>query len=106
MKICWNHRCLFGQTFYNGVEIDWGDGSQLETVAGGGYNRITLTHQYPEPGEYVIRFLPKENNMLSFFGGYNEGSYVFTAGKKKQRGKYEIPVSSQEKLKSGKRFIS
>lgn len=92
----------FGQTFYNGVEIDWGDGSQLETAAGGGYNRITLTHQYPEPGEYVIRFLPKENNMLSFFGGYNEGSYVFTAGKKSKEENMKY-LSAVRKIEIGKK---
>lgn len=71
----------FGQSEDHGVKVDWGDGSEPETAEGWNYTKITLTHRYREPGEYVIRFLPQGENQVSFFGSYNSGSYAFTAGK-------------------------
>ncbi|HHV41478.1 MAG TPA: PKD domain-containing protein, partial [Clostridiaceae bacterium] len=42
----------FSQTVANGVTIDWGDGSQTQTLTGTG-NRNT-THTYATPGTYDI----------------------------------------------------
>ena len=75
----------FGQSEDHGVKVDWGDGSEPETAEGWNYTKITLTHRYREPGEYVIRFLPQGENQVCFFGNYNAGSYTFTAGKSSVR---------------------
>lgn len=45
----------FNQYTLNGVEVDWGDGTPVETF---GVNAVTTTHQYTEIGEYVIRMTP------------------------------------------------
>lgn len=75
-------RVSFGQSDENGVKVDWGDGSEPETVSGrGNYTKITLTHQYQEPREYVLRFLPQGESQICFMGNYNAGAGVFTAGK-------------------------
>ena len=51
---------------YSGT-IDWGDGSSVETFAGG---RKNLSHTYAHPGEYVISV--KSDNLLL---GRNSSSY-------------------------------
>ena len=56
-----------GQTVANGVSIDWGDGSTVETLAGTG-NKNT-THTYAEPGDYVILLMPEDGCTLSFGAG-------------------------------------
>ena len=43
----------WSQTVTNGVGIDWGDGSTIQSVSGTG-NKNT-THTYAKPGDYVIR---------------------------------------------------
>lgn len=43
----------WSQTVANGVSIDWGDGSAIQTFTGTG-NKNT-THTYATPGDYVIR---------------------------------------------------
>ena len=98
----------FGQTFGYGVKVDWGDGSELETVDKGNYTRVTLTHQYQEPGEYVLRFLPDEGNMVSFQGSYSGGSFIFTAGaaSKEENMKYLSAVRRIEAGKKVKQFDS
>lgn len=42
----------FSQTVANGVTIDWGDGSETETLAGTG--NVNTTHQYNAAGDYTI----------------------------------------------------
>lgn len=91
----------FGQSFSNGVKVDWGDGSELETAEGWNYNRITLTHRYQKAGEYVLRFLPQEDNMVTFMGSYSEGSYVFTAGKKSKEENMKY-LSAVRKIEVGR----
>lgn len=41
------------QSVSNGVEIDWGDGSPIETISGTG--EVNTSHTYAQLGEYVIR---------------------------------------------------
>lgn len=42
----------FTQTVANGVTIDWGDGSETETLSGTGF--VNATHTYESIGDYVI----------------------------------------------------
>lgn len=60
-----------GQTVANGVSIDWGDGSTVETLAGTG--NVNTSHTYAEPGDYVISLMPEDGCTLSF--GANSSSY-------------------------------
>ncbi|MDO5765030.1 MAG: leucine-rich repeat domain-containing protein, partial [Elusimicrobiales bacterium] len=53
-----------GQTVANGVSIDWGDGSAVETLAGTG--NVNTSHTYAEPGDYVILLMPEDGCTLSF----------------------------------------
>lgn len=43
----------WSQTVANGVGIDWGDGSDIQTFAGTG--NLNTTHTYAKCGDYVIR---------------------------------------------------
>ena len=43
----------WSQTVNNGVYIDWGDGSDIQSVYGTGSR--SATHTYANPGDYVIR---------------------------------------------------
>ena len=60
-----------GQTVANGVSIDWGDGSAVETLAGTG--NVNTSHTYAEPGDYVISLMPDDGCTLSL--GANSSSY-------------------------------
>ena len=71
-----------GQTVANGVAIDWGDGSTVETLAGTG-NKNT-THTYAKPGDYVISLMPEDECTLSF--GANSSSYC-VMGETENKGK-------------------
>ena len=90
----------FGQSEDHGVKVDWGDGSELETAEGWNYTKITLTHRYREPGEYVIRFLPQGENQVCFFGNYNAGSYLFSSGKSSVRENMKY-LSAVRKIEAG-----
>ena len=60
-----------GQTVANGVSIDWGDRSAIETLAGTG--NVNTSHTYAEPGDYTISLIPQDGCTLSF--GANSSSY-------------------------------
>ena len=60
-----------GQTVANGVSIDWGDGSEAETLAGTG--NVNTSHTYAEPGDYVISLMPEDRCKLSL--GANSYAY-------------------------------
>lgn len=53
----------FYQSVENGVTIDWGDGSALETF--GDSKNANVTHTYKESGEYIITFDVEEG--VSFY---------------------------------------
>ncbi len=55
----------FTQSVENGVSIDWGDGSDLETTTG---NRIS--HTYKDSKKYIISLLPQDDCILQL--GYEE----------------------------------
>lgn len=61
------------QSVSNGVEIDWGDGSEVETIGGTGY--VTTTHAYDTQGEYVIKLRVTSGDL--HFGNNTEAQGVF-----------------------------
>ena len=63
----------FRQTVANGVEVDWGDGSQIETFSGSGSANILPTHQYSSSGNYIIKLNPLNDCILML--GANNSSY-------------------------------
>ena len=52
----------FSQTVANGVTIDWGDGSDTQTLAGTG--NVNTTHQYTAEGDYTITLDPADGCKL------------------------------------------
>ena len=60
----------FSQTAANGVTIDWGDGSETETLAGTG--NVNTTHTYQGVGDYVITLDPADGCTLSLGPGSSE----------------------------------
>lgn len=60
----------FRQSVANGVEVDWGDGSAVETFSGSGSNNILPSHTYSNLGEYVITLNPIKGK-LTLGGTYN-----------------------------------
>ncbi len=52
------------QTVANGVTIDWGDGTEPETLPGTG--AVNTTHTYEQAGDYVISLEPAEGCELGF----------------------------------------
>ena len=59
------------QTIANGVTIDWGDGTEPETLPGTG--TVNTTHTYDQGGNYVISLEPVEGCELGL--GASSGSY-------------------------------
>ena len=63
----------WSQTVANGVEIDWGDGSEPYTVSGTGAK--DTTHTYAAAGDYVITLDAKEGDLsftTNIFGSGND----------------------------------
>jgi len=59
----------FTQSKTNGVTINWGDGSPVET---GSSTTITITHSYTLAGTYIISLLPEDNCTLTIpYSPYN-----------------------------------
>lgn len=58
----------FRQSVANGVEVDWGDGSAIETFSGSGSTVILPTHQYSSVGDYVITLNPLNDCILTLGG--------------------------------------
>lgn len=76
----------FRQSIANGVEVDWGDGSAVETFSGSGTTNILPTHTYSAIGEYVITLKPASNctftlgagsNSYCIMGSYSSATRVF-----------------------------
>lgn len=61
----------FRQSIANGVEVDWGDGSAVETFAGSDSTNILPTHTYKKIGHYVITLNPLNNCVISLGGNSN-----------------------------------
>lgn len=61
----------FQQTIANGVTIDWGDGSDTETLSGTG--NVNTTHRYASIGDYMISLDVAEGCTLGL--GHNSPSY-------------------------------
>ena len=59
------------QTVANGVTIDWGDGSDPETLPGTG--NVNTTHTYQQAGDFVISLDPAEGCTLGL--GHGSRSY-------------------------------
>ncbi len=59
------------QTVSRGVTIDWGDGSELETLEGTG--KVNTTHTYQEGGDFVIALEVAEGCELGL--GHGSSSY-------------------------------
>lgn len=60
----------FSQTVTNGVKIDWGDGSDTQTLSGTG--NVNTSHTYTEIGDYIIN-LEVINGTLGL--GHNTYTY-------------------------------
>ena len=71
------------QTISEGVEIDWGDGSGIEKVAGNGNK--SLTHIYGSIGRYVIKMNPVSG---TFNLGQNSATNCIICGIDESRNKY------------------
>ena len=61
----------WSQTVANGVGIDWGDGSDIQTFTGTG--NLNTTHTYAQQGNYVIRLKVVNNCTL----GLGHGSFSY-----------------------------
>lgn len=65
------------QSIPNGVEINWGDGSDIEKFESTNY--ISLTHIYSKIGKYDISLNPIDDCKI-YFGNTREESSVFFGG--------------------------
>lgn len=95
----------FGQSRSAGVLVDWGDGSVPESVESPSGSGVYFTHQYAEPGDYVLRLIPVENTVINISGGFEKGSELFSGGKDtyQQNMRYSMAV---RKIETGKQINS
>ena len=57
----------FNQSVENGIEVDWGDGSDVETLAGTG--NVSISHTYDGVGDYCISLNPIGDCILKLGNG-------------------------------------
>ena len=86
----------FQQTKNYGVEVNWGDGSAIETFTGT-YSRINPTHTYSSTGRYIITLNPVNNSELVL--GADNSSYPILGAK---NGNGRILQSILKKVELGK----
>ena len=67
---------MLGMGVKGTVTIDWGDGSEPDTLTGGSINTIIYTsnHEYEAAGDYIITLIV--NGRVNFSGDSNSGSYI------------------------------
>lgn len=66
----------FAQSVAHSVQVDWGDGSPLETSSvSGSSNYVNMSHQYESAGDYIIRLIPDEGAQI-YLGGDAKGTYL------------------------------
>lgn len=70
----------FLQTVANGVTIDWGDGSALETLSG--TDRKNTTHNYASEGDYVISLEVAEGCTLGLGNNTSSNCVLGSTGNK------------------------
>ena len=58
------------------MEVNWKQ--QKDGIITG----LPLTHRYQKAGEYVLRFLPQEDNMVMFMGSYSRGLMFYSRKEK------------------------
>lgn len=63
----------FSQTVSRGVNINWGDGTPVETIEGEGY--VNTEHEYDDIGDYIIS-LSVSDGLLNFGSGGNSNCAV------------------------------
>ena len=68
----------FQQTVANGVTIDWGDGSQTETLSGTGV--VNTTHTYETAGDFVISLSPVDGCELELGTGTSANCVMGSTG--------------------------
>lgn len=97
----------FGQDMPNGVKIDWGDGSPLETstvVFINEYTYVTARHEYENPGRYVISLIPDEETVLTIKGSSFYGAYLVT-GEEITKDGNRLYFSFVEKIEIGQNVM-
>ena len=68
----------FRQTVANGVTIDWGDGSEPETLPGTGV--VNTTHTYETAGDFVITLNPADGCELNLGSGDSANGVMGSTG--------------------------
>ena len=68
----------FQQTVANGVTIDWGDGSQTETLSGTGV--VNTTHTYETAGDFAISLTPVDGCELELGSGSDSNCVMGSTG--------------------------
>ena len=97
----------FGQDMPDGVKIDWGDGSPLETstvVFINEYTYVTARHEYQNPGRYVISLIPDEETVLTIKGSSFYGTYLVTGDEMTMDGN-RLYYSFVEKIEIGQNVM-
>lgn len=86
----------FSQTVSNGVTIDWGDGSDTQTLSGTG--AVNTTHTYTSIGDHVISLDVSTDCMLEFQGNRLEEVNILGDV-------YKPPNAWLKKIEIGKNII-
>ena len=90
----------FRQSISSGVEVDWGDGSPVETFEGKNTNILPI-HQYSKIGYYVITLNPLEDCQLTL--GMDSSTYGIMGANNSTNRAYQNML---KKLEIGKNVIS
>ena len=90
----------FTQSFGTGVDIDWGDGSPVETIKQLG--RSNIAHTYAEIGSYIVSLMPADGDVLGISWDTSNtniiGQYTTTA--------YQYKRSVVRRVELGKNITS
>ena len=90
----------FGQSEANSVQVDWGDGSPLESSdVSGIYTTVAMPHSYEQAGTYVIRLFPDEGARICLLGA--ETKTCMLRGNKEENKNEMAYESAIKKLEIG-----
>ena len=76
------------------VDVNWGDGSDVENFPGNDFNNILPTHQYRTIGDYVITLNPIGNCTLTLGG--NSNSYCIMGNTQESNKVYQNMLTNVE----------
>lgn len=89
----------FYQSNANGIDIDWGDGSAIQSSGGSANVSVTVSHTYTEYGKYVVTFSYVSGSIILGSSAVNTGLFgVINNSYTKSSTLYKVEIGNTHRV--------